>query len=279
MNKQPLISILMPIFNASAFLHEALESVMRQTYTNFELLVVDDGSTDDSVAIVKCFKDERIRVISNLHDFIVSLNIGINESTGKYIARMDADDIMLPHRLQTQFDFMEAHPDIDICGSYAASFGDMNGIMQRPTDHAEIISTMLLMNPLLHSTVMIRRSVFLQSGCRYHSGYPCAEDYKLWTDLSLKGFKFANIPEPLIRYRISPQQVTRTSADEMRNSSVRIGLEYAQGVMEQMIEKEERYSEFLDALIELYNNGLTGHDSLRQILYSVYRDFLYGQST
>jgi glycosyltransferase involved in cell wall biosynthesis len=242
---------------------------------HFELLTIDDGSTDKSIDVIKEFTDKRIRLISNKHDFINSLNIGLHMAKGKYIARMDADDIMFPHRLQTQLNFMESHPDIGVCGSWVETFGKMNGIIKRPVDHFDIVSDMLRTNPLIHPSVMIRRSMLHQSGCFYKSGYPCAEDYKLWTDLAINGLKFANIPEVLLRYRLSPQQVLHTSSNDMSVSSMKISLEYAEVVMEQMIEKEERHAKLFDLLVEFFNDNLIHGDTLLQMIYPMYREFLF----
>ena len=274
MNNNPQISVVMPMYNASTYLHETLESIFQQTFTSFELLIVDDGSTDNSIEIVKNYHDRRICLITNTHDFISSLNKGIEAAKGKYIARMDADDLMLPHRLETQFQFMELHPDIDVCGSWTKSFGEREYVMQRPVEHVDIISSMLQMNPIMHPTVIMRRSKFHPSSCLYQYGYPCAEDYKLWTDLTLQGFKFANIPEPLLRYRISQQQVTRASQDDMLVSSIKIGLEYAEAVMGKMVEKEEQYVDLFNSLTQLYNNELLCHDTLLHTVYTLYRNFL-----
>ena len=231
----PAVSIIVPVYNAEAYLQDCLYSIIQQTFPDFELLLIDDGSTDGSVAVINGFTDNRIRVIQNRHDFIGSLNMGIHAARGKYIARMDADDLMLPHRLQTQFDFMELHPDIDVCGSWADTFGEIHNIIRRPTEHADIVSSMLRSNPFMHP---------------------------------------ANIPEPLIRYRISTQQVTRIAEKDMLVSSAKIALEYAEGAIEQIIEKEERYSDFFNSLIELFNNELIGHEVLLQTIYPVYRNYL-----
>jgi len=270
----PTVSIILPVYNAEAYLQDCLDSIIKQTFTDFELIVIDDDSTDHSVEIVKNFIDHRICIIKNKHDFIGSLNTGIHKSKGKYIARMDADDLMLPHRLQTQFDFMELHPEIDVCGSWADTFGEIHNIIRRPTEHADIVSSMLRSNPFMHPTIMMNRYRLLQSGCLYQYGYPCAEDYKLWTELAFKRFQFANIPEPLIRYRISTQQVTRIAEKDMLVSSAKIALEYAEGAIEQIIEKEERYSDFFNSLIELFNNELIGHEVLLQTIYPLYRNYL-----
>jgi glycosyltransferase involved in cell wall biosynthesis len=107
------------MYNASRYLRECIDSVLGQTFHDFEFLIVDDGSTDDSVEIVESYADPRIRLIRREHDYIASLNCLIDEARGEYIARMDADDVMLPHRLQQQFDYMESHPDIDVLGAAA----------------------------------------------------------------------------------------------------------------------------------------------------------------
>jgi len=269
----PVISIILPFYNSANTLCECLDSIIEQSFADFELLMIDDGSTDQSMEVVHQYADNRIRILTNKHDFIGSLNMGIKEAKGKYIARMDADDIMFPHRLQTQFDFIESHPDIDVCGSYAESFGEIKAIIQRPVGHVDIISSMLLSNPLMHPTVMIRLATLQQSGCLYRYGYPCAEDYKLWTDLALKGCKFANIAESLLHYRISNQQVTRTSQNEMWISSAKIALEYAEGIIEQMIDQESQYGDLFNSLVELFNNELISHEAFMQTVYIVYKDF------
>jgi len=268
------VSIVLPVYNAEKYLHECLYSIVKQTFSDFELLVIDDGSTDNSIDVIKRYSDKRIRLIMNQHDFVGSLNCGLKEANGKYIARMDADDIMFPHRLQTQFDFMESHLEIDVCGSYVESFGDVQTIIKRPVKHEDIICSMLLLNPLMHPTVMIRNATLQQSGCLYLKGYPCAEDYKLWTELASKGYKFANIPEPLIHYRISDQQVTRKSQNDMRASSEKIDFEYAESVMEQMIEQENRYGDFFQPLVDLFNNELISNEVIKQTVYAIYKDYL-----
>ncbi len=273
--KKGLISVLMPVYNASAYLPEAMDSVLQQTFADFELIIVDDGSTDNSTEIIMDYHDERIRIILNTHDFISSLNKGIEAASGTYIARMDADDIMLPHRLESQFHFMEDHPDIDICGSWAENFGTGRGVVQTIAGHQQIISSLLLSNQLTHPTVMMRRSIFVKDPeLRYPEGYPCAEDYKLWTILAGKGFRFANIPEVLLRYRRSSSQVTERNYHTMHESAFRIQMEYAEQVMAQMVEKEERYFDFFDQLVGLSNDRFISVDGLLHTVYHAYTQFL-----
>ena len=123
--KSPQISVCIPVYNASPFLRECIDSILAQTFIDFEILIVDDGSTDNSSDIVLSYTDSRIRLIKKNHDYIGSLNLLLREARGKYIARMDADDIMLKERLQIQYDFMEKHKDVDILGSAMQCFGEM----------------------------------------------------------------------------------------------------------------------------------------------------------
>lgn len=117
MNKEPKVSVCMAMYNASRYLRECIDSILAQTFTDFELLIVDDGSEDDSVSIIESYDDTRIRLIRNQHDYIGSLNILLDEAKGKYIARMDADDVMISERLQLQYDYMESHTSIDLVAS------------------------------------------------------------------------------------------------------------------------------------------------------------------
>lgn len=114
MTSLPKISVCMPMYNAAKYLRECIDSVLAQTYEDFEFLIVDDGSTDDSVEIALSYHDSRIKLIRNNHDYIGSLNLLLDEARGKYIARMDADDVMIPERLQVQYNYMEFHPSIDL---------------------------------------------------------------------------------------------------------------------------------------------------------------------
>ncbi|MDR1583216.1 MAG: glycosyltransferase family 2 protein, partial [Prevotellaceae bacterium] len=123
MMKNIPISIIIPIYNAESFLSETIDSVLSQTFSDFELLTLDDCSTDKSAEIIKSYNDPRIRYVKCTHDFIGTLNKGLSLSRGKYIAQIDHDDMMLPYRLQTQYDFMENNPDVVACGGYMIAFG------------------------------------------------------------------------------------------------------------------------------------------------------------
>ncbi len=273
----PSVSVILPMFNSSLYIQEAIESILQQTFTDFELIVVDDGSSDNSPSLVKAYNDSRIRLLLNDHDFIGSLNLGILNSRGKYIVRMDADDIMFPDRLQKQVDFMEQYPEISVCGSFAEVFGDGSGTIRVATKHEEIVLSMILYNPMIHPSVIIRRSDLQNNG--YKTGYPCAEDYKLWTDLASQDFRFANLPDVLLKYRRSPSQVTQTKGEEMFNSTFKIQMEYAEKVLEKITEKDEGLVDFLNHLIEATNEKRISTQSFIRITHAVYTDVLKKQQT
>jgi glycosyltransferase involved in cell wall biosynthesis len=268
----PIISIVMPTCNTPPeYLKESVESVLKQTFADFELLIIDDGSTDLSgIKKLKEYDDPRIRLITNTHDFIVSLNRGVFEAKGQYIARMDADDVMLPNRLQVQYEYMEEHPEVDVCGSWVELFGDRKEILQLEAEHKQIVATMLLYNPIAHQTVIMRKSVWKNTTELYHRGYPCAEDYQLWTDLAKKGFRFANIPQVLLLFRSSENQVSNTKGVEMKGTSRKIQAEYAEWVMVKIVEKEEKFFDFFEQIIMLSNEKKIDIKQLSNIVYQIY---------
>lgn len=260
----------MPVYNADAYLAESIQSILNQTLVDFELIIIDDGSTDNTTQIVRSFSDIRIVLLRNEHDFIGSLNLGIKQAKGKYIARMDADDAMLPNRLQVQYDFMEQNQTIDVCGSWAEIFGDGDGLLRTPIEHKQIVAIMLLYNPMIHPSVIMRRSVLKYLRKPYKRDYPAAEDYKLWIDLAGKGARFANIPQVLLRYRQSPNQVTKIQNREMSLSSLKIRIKYAEQIMKQITGKDKYFLDFFDQLIGLLNKNLIDFYQMLNIVYQIY---------
>jgi glycosyltransferase involved in cell wall biosynthesis len=272
----PVLSIVMPVYNVPPdYLQESIDSILKQTFGNFELLIINDGSTEpEGIDLIKSHTDQRIRLINNKHDFIDALNKGIAESGGRYIVRMDADDIMLPNRLQIQYEFMEEHPEVDVCGSWMEIFGNGKGVAKTPVEHKQIVTSLLLANQMAHPTVIMRKSTVCKDGePLYQQGYDCAEDYKLWTNLAMSGCRFANIPETLLRYRSSKNQVTGTRQKEMNRSGLKIRVEYAEYVTEQIAEKEKKFFDFFEQLIELLNEGAITFERLSNIIYQIYLDY------
>ena len=218
----PRISVLMCVYNGQDYLADAIQSILNQTFGDFEFLVVNDGSTDDSFAILTSFRDQRIRIIDNGNNLglIRSLNIGLDAARGEFIARMDADDICTPDRFEKQIAFFDSHPDVGICGSWL-SIIDAQEVYRFPLTHEEIKLAMLEYNPVAHPSVMLRSSVVNQPRLRYDPDFPGAEDYELWTR-AVFATKFANLPETLVRYRKHDQQVTKKKMEEVNTTSGRI---------------------------------------------------------
>lgn len=275
----PAISIVMPAYNAENYISESIESILSQTFTDFELIIIDDGSTDNSRDIVKSYQDGRIILLENPHDFIRSLNTGIELSKGKYIARMDADDIMLPGRLEIQFKYMEENPETDVCGGWMESFGQEYHTLKVPLKHEDILSKMLLHNCLSHPTVMLRRkpiSKLPSFPYLYRQDFIYAEDYQLWTELAMTGLRFANIPEVLVKYRRSETQNTSKYASLMYKTAHRIQGEYLEYISEKLAEADERLFGFIDQTIELVNENILAFNTLKQAIYDIYKNHLKG---
>jgi glycosyltransferase involved in cell wall biosynthesis len=221
----PKISVVLPVKNAEQYISEAIESVLSQTYQDFEILIYDDYSTDFTIEVIQSYTDPRIHLFTSNNGFIANLNSGIEQSTGKYIARMDADDIMHRSRLEVQLDIME-NRNVDICSSWLVVFGErMNNYIQDYEKRSGLIENPLAelskTNFVAHSSVMVRREFLLQHHLRYVN-YPHAEDYKLWSEVAKKGGSFYVVPQALMAYRFSRDQVSRKNAQEVINQSIRI---------------------------------------------------------
>ena len=228
MNKKyPKITVITPIYNAEAFLEETIDSVLGQTFTDFEYLLLDDGSTDNSGDIVRKYKDPRITYIRCSHDFIGTQNKGFELARGKYIAQLDHDDIMIPVRLEIQHKFMEEHPDIAACGGYMQMFGKKNYLWSTPLKHDKIIESMIAYNPVHNSTIMYRRTFLTTHGIKLERGYSYTSDYKIVSELAKAG-KLENLPVVLTKYRSSDTQTTALHKKEMDIASAKIRQEMVQ---------------------------------------------------
>jgi glycosyltransferase involved in cell wall biosynthesis len=218
------LSVIMCVYNGEAFLKEAVESVLAQTYASFEFIVINDGSTDHTADILASFGDSRMVVITNATNLglIRSLNIGLGAATGTFIARMDADDICRPERFEKQLAFLKQHPEVGLCGTWLQIIGD-DSRYTFPLTHEEIKVGLLDYTPIAHPSVVFRRKVFKDAGLTYDPGFPGAEDYELWTR-AIFLTKFANIPETLLFYRRHSQQVTQSKQQTVVESSGKIKL-------------------------------------------------------
>ena len=212
MMQKPFISVVMPAYNAERYLKEAIDSVLAQSYTHFELILLNDGSTDSTENIILSYKDPRIRYIANEKNIglIETLNKGIELSTGEFILRMDADDVCLPERFEKQVAFMNLNPTVGAAGTAYYSLSD-KGLKKFPvlTEPGVLKSVLLFNSCLCHPSVIIRKSVLEQHAIRYNKNYMHSEDYGLWVEL-VKVSKLANLPDLLLKYRYHTGQISMT---------------------------------------------------------------------
>lgn len=206
----PLVSIQMPVYKTAFYLREAVDSMLAQTFTDFELIVLNDCSPDNAEAILDTYDDPRIVRYKGEKNVGLSnvLNVGLEMARGKYVARMDSDDISLPERLQIQVDFLESHPDIDLVSVGMKLFGAKEETWVRERDPEKVKINALFHSPVLHASSMWRRDSFEKFGLRFRQEMVPSEDYDLWTRALLKGLKLVNLPEVLYEYRIHDAQAS-----------------------------------------------------------------------
>jgi glycosyltransferase involved in cell wall biosynthesis len=218
-----LISVVLPIYNGAKTIRRAVESVLAQTYKNFEFIIINDGSTDETPEILTSLHDERIRILHQENrGLVASLNRGITEAAGKHIARMDADDFAMPKRLEKQVEFMESHPTVGVLGT-AVKIVYSDGterIRRRPLDTASIRKNIVKICPFCHSSVMIRKEVFDKVGpydsSKDGSKKLLVEDYDLWVRVLAAGYDMANLPDVLMVYYKEPASILRSRSLSMR---------------------------------------------------------------
>lgn len=222
--RAPTISVLMPVYNAERYLALAIESVLSQTYTDFELVIVNDGSTDSSKRIISAFTDDRIRYLENEGNkgIVYTRNRLIEEAKGKYIAWLDSDDVALENRLKVQHRFLEQHPDYDICGSYAKKVdesGRVTGSIKLFSKDIDVRCNLLFTNSLITSSVMGRIETFRKNF--FNPTFTVTEDYDLWCRISKIG-KLKNIPKYLIHYRWHNTNISKEKQALMIEMSQRV---------------------------------------------------------
>ena len=201
----------MPCYNCENYVAEAIESMLNQTFADFELIVLDDCSTDGTAEIAKKYSDERIVYHRNEQNLglVDTLNLGLTLAKGELIARMDGDDISLPTRLEKQVQFLDENPDVILCSAGMELFGTETAVWIRESNSEDVKITMMLYSPVLHASSIFRKNVFLDNDLIYRKETFPAEDYDLWSRAVFFGH-LANIPEVLYKYRIHGIQVTKT---------------------------------------------------------------------
>lgn len=219
--KAPKVSVVMSVYNSSNYLNEAIESVLKQSFTDFEFIVINDGSTDSSLSIIQSYSDNRIVLIDNDGNkgLIYSLNKGIEIAKGKYIARMDADDICLPERLKKQVDFLEENTNVGVLSTDYYSFNNLvSKYLKSIVGNIKIKTNLLFTATICHPSLMIRKSVIDNYSFKYSVEAKYVEDFDLWTRMALVT-DFETISEALLKYRDHNSQVSRVFSDVQKNNS------------------------------------------------------------
>ena len=214
------VTILLPAYNAALYLRDSLDSIMRQAFKDFDVLLIDDGSMDDTskIAIEYSNIDRRIKYYNNEKNIgvIKTLNKGLSLAKGEYIVRMDADDIMFDDRLYKQVKYMDSNPECFVCGGQMEYIGGLTGMAPiLPQKYEDLLYLSLINCPLYHPTTIIRNSAIKQFGLKYNDSYKHAEDYKFWSDIIFSHpNSIANIKDVVLFYRISNNQITAKYSDE-----------------------------------------------------------------
>ncbi|EKO3617653.1 glycosyltransferase [Vibrio metschnikovii] len=211
----PKVSVILPVYNAEKFIFDAIESILNQTFSDFELIVINDGSTDRSLNIIKrlVLTDSRVKVINRENKGLVfTLNEAISLANGEYIARMDADDICHKERLYKQVEFLDNNPDVDILGTWARVFYEDKtlGYIRHPVNHNKMLVRLIFSVCFCHPSVMFRKKIIPNNGELYNLDKNNCEDYALWVNL-MNQYKYANLPEVLLDYRYIESSISRQS--------------------------------------------------------------------
>lgn len=234
--KTSLISIIMSVYKEPiAWIEMSIKSVLSQSYSYFEFIIVDDNPDDNALAEFLSMNernDNRIKIIFN--DMNIGLTRSLNKAClqmhGNFMARIDADDIWIEGKLQTQMDFMMSHPNIDVCGTWIELIDENEkkiGSNAYPTQHIDIAKQMMYSNPIVHSSVVIRSSALNNRLSKiYNEDCLTSQDYELWTSLFLEGSIFANIPQYLTLYRYSSQQVSKLKKKNQKDNAAKISNEF-----------------------------------------------------
>lgn len=266
--KRPLVSVIMPVYNNEPYVKQAVDSILEQTYSNFELIAIDDGSSDGSGKILDSYakQDGRVRVIHQPNKGLVAtLNRGIAESTGEYIARMDGDDISFPRRFEQQVAVLEAHENVVLVAGGFEVIDEDNEFIYRevvPAISADIKRSMLLRNPIAHGSVMFRRSALDAVGM-YSDQCGPTEDFELWTRLSVVG-DFVGLEPTIFRWRVNRKGITSNN----NKLQVKIMKEHVNGLWATNFPKVQGTKHLRARGKEYYHGYKRRGISMKEIVYA-----------
>lgn len=215
------VSVVMSVYNGEEFIRESIDSLLSQNYSNMEIIITDDCSTDKTHDILKEYMDSRVFIMKNNErkGLTYNLNRMIERASGDYIARLDADDIANKDRLRKQAQYLDNHPEVTLVCSFVKCIGDSNGTICPPQNGELLRAALLFWDPIVHSSVMFRNKEI-----SYNEDYKKAQDYELWSRLNMKGVKFGIINEPLTIFRVHNKQISKTSSREQMDNAIKIHL-------------------------------------------------------
>ena len=227
----PEISVIMPVYNCESFIKESVDSILGQSFTNYEFIIIDDASTDRTVEIIQEYDDSRIQLIIKPANtgYTDSLNMAIKLAKGRYIARMDGDDVSLAHRLAVQYEYLEKNPSTMIVGSHYKVLGT-DYVVKLPVSSHAVEMVALMHVPVAHPTVMMRKELFTTHKLYYDKNFEPAEDYDLWCRV-LKFGKIENVDEVLLYYRHHEQQISKLKYEKLLKIAVSTRLSQLQKLL------------------------------------------------
>lgn len=260
------ISVVMPVYNEQKFLRYSIDSILNQTFKDFEFIIIDDGSTDNSAGIIESYNDSRIRFFrSENKRMVYQFNFGISMSSAPIIARMDADDIAEKDRFEEQFYFLQQHPEIHVVGSNVLFINENTREICKknyPQFHTDIEFMMPVESAICHPAIMIRKEVFDHVGL-YNEKYDYAADHDLFLNLILNGYQFYNIQKILLRYRVRVLRKDLTRVGNSNDISYQLGINYLNKIYSNIAFKGKDYSYYYRmGLIEYYRGSISKSHSL-----------------
>lgn len=216
-NNRPLVSVILPNYNNGPYLEEAINSILNQSYQNFEFIIIDDCSTDNSVNIIESYSDSRIvlKVKEGNSGIVDALNIGLDIAKGGYMLRMDGDDVSTPNRLEKLLEYMNNNPEIGVCSSAIQNFGLINDLWLFESDPYKNKAHILFGHGIGHASSIFRLDLFRDNSIKYRNDYPFVEDYKLFSELN-ELTMFGSVPEAFYHYRRLENSSTLLNQNTLR---------------------------------------------------------------
>lgn len=267
------VSVVISTYNGEKYIKECVSSILSQTFRNFEIIIVDDFSTDDTAKVIQEIQaqDERIFYYSNFcHNHSMALNFGLQHAKGDYIARIDQDDIMTTTRLMEQVDYMEQHKDVDVCCSWFSTFGDFEQNVELLKGDIEFAEYQLLITNILPNPTAMIRKVFLdRHKIKYNSQYQYAEDYAFWIECALFGAKFHIIPRFLQRYRIHNAQNSTLHSWEQYCETLKMRT-YLINVLRERHKSWSDVTHLIEALWDISSQGKISIETVFRIANELY---------